>query len=161
MRHRTVIVASTVLAAVIGFYAIAKRNAELEHTAYDELRNAGATGDDWVGLLEFVTGRPPVVQLEIPASIPTEDAFRCIRQMHNLESLTLAYDRLTNEEISIISDLRLNSLAFTGNYPTDKTVSDLLGFSTVRFLYVPFGNLSDDAIERLRQGLPFAKIEIR
>lgn len=161
MKLQTRIVALTLLAAVIGSCVIAKRNAELEYAAYDELRNAGATGDDWVSLIELVTGRPPIVQLEIPANIPIGDAFRCVRQMHNLKSLTLAYDRLTDQEISIISDLGLNSLAFTGNYPTDETVSDLLTLSTIRFLYVPSGNLSDDSIERLRLGLPSAKIEIR
>ena len=95
------------------------------------------------------------------ANIPKDDAFRCIRHMRNLESLELAYDSLTDEEILIISNLRLNSLVFTGNYPTDETVSDLLVFSKIRFLYVPSGNLSDDSIEHLRLGLPSVKIETR
>ena len=161
MKTQTKIVASTVLATVIVCCVIAKRNAELEYAAYDELRNAGATGDDWVSLLELVTGRPPVVELYIPISIPKDDAFRCIRQMHNLESLTLAYDSLTDEEISTLSNLRLNSLTFNGNYPTDEAVSGLLGLSTIRFMDIPSGNLSDNSIQRLRLGLPSARIEIR
>ena len=161
MKTRILMVVSTVLAAVIGCCVITKRNSQLEYAAYNELLNAGATGDDWVGWLELVTGRPPVVQLDVPANIPKEDAFRCIRHMRNLESLELAYDSLADEEILIISNLRLNSLVFTGNYPTDETVSDLLVFSKIRFLYVPSGNLSDDSIEHLRLGLPSVKIETR
>lgn len=161
MNTRLLIAVSIVMASLVGGCVLTVRNAELEYAAYNELRKAGATGDDWVGLLELVTGRPPIVQLNIPGSIPKDDAFRCLRDMHNLEGLTLAYDSVTVEEISTISSLRLSSLTFTGNYPTDNTVSDMLRFSTLRFLYLPSGNLSDDSIKRLRLSLPSTKIEIR
>lgn len=160
MKTRTWSFLSVVFVAAVADSVVFVRHAELEYAAYDELRKAGATGDDWVSFEELITGRPPIVQLKIPANIAKEDAFRCLRHMHNLESLTLAYDSLTDDEISTISTLRLNSFTFTGNYPTDESVPNVLRFSTIRFLYVPSGNLSAKSVQRLQRELPSVRIEV-
>jgi hypothetical protein len=95
-----VIIASTVL-----WIGMERYLAEREYAAYDRLRALGATGDDWVSFKEFITGRPPVVQIDIPESIPVETALEALKDMRNLESITLRHNSFTNDEINSIKRL--------------------------------------------------------
>lgn len=101
---RVFIVLAIVLAPVAGIVAMNVR-ADREYAAYEELQSYGATGDDWVGLCELVTGRPPVVQLWIPETVPKEVTFRCLPHMIHLEALRMEYESYTDEERRLLARL--------------------------------------------------------
>ncbi|QDU45992.1 hypothetical protein Mal52_44890 [Symmachiella dynata] len=143
-------IAIVVCVAVVVSILTVRRAAEREYASYETLCSLGAEGDDWVSFLEIITGRPPIVQLEIPAEVPKETTFALLPDLRNLEALTLAYDSLTDRQLDTISELGLNSLNFEGDFPTDSDISRLSRFRGVQFIYVPPGNLSSEAQNKVR-----------
>ena len=139
--------------------AAERRAADREYAAYETLCSMGATGDDWVSFREFITGRPPVVQVEIPSAIPPDVAFDLLPDLHHLEALTLAYPSLTVDQLNAVADLDLDYLQFTGDFPSDFDVARLSCLRNVRFLDLTATNLSADAKAQLRSLLPSSKIE--
>jgi hypothetical protein len=135
-----------------------RRAAAREYSAYARLCAMGATGDDWVSFREIVTGKPPIVQIDIPAGIPPQTAFAALPELRNLEALTLAYSTLSTEQLEAVQRLRLNSLRFQGRFPRDADVPQLAGLRSVRFLYLQATNLSVDAQTELRTLLPSTQI---
>jgi len=136
--------------AVVVSILTVRRAAEREYASYEMLCSLGASGDDWISLLEFVTGRPPIVQVEIPADVPVETTFALLPDLHNLEALTLAYDSLTDRQLDTIGELSLNSLSFEGDFPSDSDINRLSRLRGVQFIYVPPGNLSSEAQNKVR-----------
>jgi hypothetical protein len=163
--YRKLQVAVIALAATLAFFLPVlwvigqRRAADREHESYKSLRAMGATGDDWPSLREFITGRPPIVQIDVPANIEPKTAFDALRNLQNLEALTLAYSALSTDQLRSMQRLRLNSIRFQGSFPRDSDVPDLVCLRGVRFLYVPSKNLSVDAQSRLRSLLPSSQIE--
>lgn len=130
-----------------------------EYKSYHKLCAMGATGDDWVSFREYITGRPPIVQIDIPAHIPPKSTFDALPNLQNLEALTLAYPSLSTDQLQTIQRLRLQSLRFTGSFPRDPDVPELACLRGVRFLYIPSTNLSTDARSILKTLLPSCKIQ--
>lgn len=150
----TAVVVAVVLAAVVSVRAAAER----EYAAYDALRSLGATGDDWVSFGEFITSRPPIVQIEIPANLPTETAFHLLPELSNLEAVTIAYDSLTDDQLNAIGNLRLESIRFTGAFPSDDDVRRLSHLRGTRFIYIPSSNLSERGHKQVQDLLPSSNV---
>ena len=136
-----------------------RRTAEREYMSYNTLCAMGATGDDWVSFREIITGRPPIVQINIPAHIAPESTFDALPDLRNLEALTLAYPSLSADQLRTIQRLRLQSLRFEGSFPRESDVSELACLRGVRLLYIQSTNLSVDAQAKLRALLPLSRIE--
>lgn len=149
------------IVVAIGMSVVVNRNAAIEYAAYKELQSHGATGDDWVGLSELITGRPPIVELEIPSNVPRDVAFRCISEMRNLESLSLSYDSMSETERELVADLGLDSLRFSGAYPTNNNLTELASFTRLRFLYLPPCVTSKTSLANLQAAMPRTKITIQ
>lgn len=64
MRIRAALIIGSL--ALVRVCVVANRNVEREYAAYRVLEHKGATNDDWIGLTELVTGRPPVISPDIP-----------------------------------------------------------------------------------------------
>ncbi len=138
-----------------------RRAADRERAAFENLIAMGASGNDWISLRELITGRPPVVTMDIPAAIPVQTAFEALPHLKNLEFLTLAYPTLTADQISVIERLKLVSLRFKGTFPTDHNIDQLSALRGVKFLQVPSRNLSANAQEKLQSLLPTSEITYR
>lgn len=145
-----VCIALVTIAVVVVLIAAVRRAAEREYASYKTLCSLGATGDDWVSILEFVTGRPPIVQIRIPACVSVHTTFALLPDLHNLDSLTVAYDSLSDEQLDAIRNLGINSLCFEGDFPSDADVNRLSRFRGVRFVHIPSGNLSAEGRHELR-----------
>ena len=132
---RSFAIVATLIAFGALFCIISIGNAEREYESYEKLCSLGATGDDWVSFREFITGRPPIVQLDLPPTIPVDVAMELVTDLHNLESLTVSFDSLTDSQLSTIRNLKLNAIHFNGEFPSDAEIDRLAAFSDVRFLY--------------------------
>jgi hypothetical protein len=156
---RALLSVTFLVAAALAAVVALRRAAEREYASYDALKSLGAMGDDWVSFLELVTGRPPIVELYLPQTVPPDQAFRLLPDLRNLEGLILDYSTLSEAQLEIIRDLRLHSLRFVGDFPTDADVDRLSGFRGIQFIYVPTSNLSSDAKKRLQTLLPSTLVE--
>ncbi len=96
-----VVIASTVL-----WIGLERYVAEREYAAYHRLRALGATGDDWVSFKELITGRPPIVQIDIPETVPLNIALESLADMPNLESLTLRHTTFSNDELNTLKRIK-------------------------------------------------------
>ena len=137
------------------------RNAEREYSAYRRLCELGASGDDWVSFNEFITGRPPIVQIDIPKETPQNVAFELLPNLNNLESLSIEYDSLTNDDLNVLLKLELHTLEFKGEFPFDVYVQRLSLLRSLKFVYIRKNQLSADYLARLRSMLPRTKIVTR
>ncbi|WP_146441081.1 hypothetical protein [Crateriforma conspicua] len=135
-------------------------SAEREYAAYDQLRAMGATGDDWISFTELITNRPPVVQIDIPASIPQGKSLALIRDMPNLEYVGLAYNKFSDSELDQLAGLSLHSIRFEGAFPSDSDANRLSRFRGLRFLTIPELNLSDESLAELRSVLPQCRVSV-
>jgi hypothetical protein len=138
-----------------------RKAAQKEYASYNRLCSMGATGDDWISFRELVTGKPPIVQLIIPAHIPEKMAFDALPDFQNLEALTIGYPSLNSGQLRIIRQLHLNALTFAGDYPGETNVQELAPLRDIRFLYIHTNNLSFDAQSKLQSLLPSTRIEFR
>ena len=102
-----------------------RRNAEREYLSYNTLCAMGATGDDWVSFREIFTGRPPIVQINIPAHIAPDTTFDALPHLRNLEALTLAYRSLSASQLRTIQRLKLQSLSFEDSFHGDADIPKL------------------------------------
>ena len=157
---RSFAIVATLIAFGALFCIISIGNAEREYESYEKLCSLGATGDDWVSFREFITGRPPIVQLDLPPTIPVDVAMELVTDLHNLESLTVSFDSLTESQLSTIRNLKLNAIHFNGEFPSDAEIDRLAAFSDVRFLYLPANQVSPDSMRRLQSMLPNASVTL-
>ena len=150
------------LAMGVAYFTTSIRNAEREHASFEKLCELGATGDDWVSFKEFITGRPPIVQLAIPSTVRTSLAVELLPDLGNLESLSVALDSPSNSDLDVIRDMGLRSLHFCGTFPREEEIGRLARFGRLEFLYLKQKNqLSDGAVDRLKRQLPNTRIELR
>jgi len=154
------IAAGLVVLVLLLAAAIERQAARRERASYDQLCQQGAIGDDWVSWRELITASPPIVQLEIPATIPPETTFQLLPDLYNLEYLSLNYDALTDNQLKLIERLDLESLTFSGRFPSDNDIERLASLRSLRFLHVPATNLSPAAATRLQSLLPSCKVTV-
>jgi hypothetical protein len=152
--------AGLVVVCVLLAAAIEIRAARRERASYERLCEMGATGDDWVSFREFITGSPPIVQLEIPSTVPREVAFELLPDFYNLEYLGLQYESLSDEQLEVISRLRLDALRLGGPFTSIDDVERLARLRGLRFLYLPNAELSPAAAGRLQSLLPLCRISV-
>ena len=150
-----------VVAPVAALILNERRDANREYAAYGRLCDAGASGDDWVGFSEIVTGKPPIVQLNVPETVDRSLAFNLIPDMVHLESLSIAYGNLSYDELALIPRIGLNSLQFSGHYPQNADAIDLRVLSSIRFLTIPNGRLSDETLASLQSEMARTKIVVQ
>ena len=92
------VTAFVVILWIVAWIGLERHLAEREYAAYHRLRALGATGDDWISFKEMITGRPPIVQIDIPATVPFDTALESLADMGNVESITLHRASISNEE---------------------------------------------------------------
>lgn len=150
-----------VIAVICAYCGRLRTLAGREYAAYHELCELGAEGDDWISPKELITGRPPIVQIRIPASIDPQVTMTLLPTLNNLEALTLEYDTMTANDMRVVESLSLRSLTFCGGFPTDDDIEQLSIFDTVPFLTLPAERLSDQSISHLQELLPHTKLVLR
>ena len=84
--------------------------------------------------------------------------FDLLPYLKNLESVTITYDSLTDDQLDTIRDMRLNSIRFDGDFPTDDDVDRLSRFRGTRFIHMPSANLSRKAQRRAQKVLSSSKV---
>ena len=159
IRHLLILV--TLIAIIVAYCTTLIGNSEREYSSYQQLCDLGAVGDDWVSYKELITGRPPIVQIDIPRETPKQLALQLLPNLNNLESLSIEYDSLTNDDLDALQRLGLRSLEFAGEFPGDLDVQRLSRLRHLKFLYIPANQLSPSYLHRLRVLLPSTKIDAR
>jgi hypothetical protein len=96
------------------------------------------------------------------SSPPRETILEAIGQLHELESLSLSYCEITDEEIARLGQKpKLKELFLTGCDVTDASIDRLAVYPSLRQLYLRWTRLSPEGVDRLRKALPDCEVYYR